>query len=396
MNKIKNLLFAGLLCFALTGCSTPVINEIVNSETKTEVSFDETNDNIIYESSDNHIVSSDADLHIYVLDVGQGSACLIQSNGKSMLIDAGENSCEDLIVNYLHEFNVQHLDYLIGTHPDSDHVGGLDAVIDNFDIDNVFLSAITDKDTKTCKDVLASLDAKGLTYSTPAVGETYNLGNASFIVLAPSNHYEDANNNSIAIKLTYGEFDFLTTGDCEKEAERDLCSLDYDLTAEVYNAGHHGSSNASSEELLDRVQPSAVTISCGADNKYKHPHDATMKRFADRNISTYRTDELGTIEIVSDGISFNINGIIVESKEYEVVPSLNDDNDIVFEEDTNAQEFEETTMVTETPIETIVWITNTGTKYHRENCDSLSNSKIETTLEEAIAKGLEPCKKCNP
>ncbi len=383
MTKIKNLLIAGLLCFTLVGCSTPAINEQPQ-----EISTTETQTDTITEVNENEVVSVDGDLHIYILDVGQGSSCLIQNGDKAMLIDAGENTCEDLIVNYLHEFNVSHLDYVIGTHPDSDHVGGLDAVIDNFDIDTVFLSAITDKDTKTCKDVLASLDAKGLTYSTPAVGENYTLGDASFIVLAPSNHYDNANDNSIAIKLTYGEFDFLTTGDCEKDAERDICSLDYDITAEVYNAGHHGSSNASSEELLDKVQPSAVTISCGENNKYNHPHDVTMNRFADRNITTYRTDELGTIEIISDGTSFNVNGIIVEPKEYPVVPTVNG-NDIT-EEDTNMEEFEEET-ISET-----VWITKTGKKYHKEDCDSLSNSKIETTLEEAVAKGLEPCKKCNP
>lgn len=396
-NKLKNILFATLLCFSLTACSSPATNEVINIGNDTiskEQEIESTQARIENNNENQSSVSTNEDLHIYILDVGQGSACLIQNGNHNMLIDAGENTCEELIVQYLNDLNVSHLEYVIGTHPDSDHVGGLDAVIDNFDIDTVFLSAITDKDTKTCKDVLASLDAKQLTYSTPAVGETYSLGDATFLILAPSKHYEDANDNSIALKLTYGEFDFVTTGDCERYAEKDICELDYDLNAEVYNAGHHGSSNASSEELIDRIKPTAVTISCGADNKYKHPHDKTLKRFNDRDISVYRTDELGTIEITSDGNTFNINGITIETSVNSNLPTVNDNNvkeenilsEEIIEEDTNMEEFSET----------IVWITKTGTKYHREDCDSLSNSKIECDLDTAILNGLEPCKKCNP
>ena len=382
-NKIFTLFLTGLLCFSLAGCgSIPQSNPI--KETSAQPVEQKTNVESVTQNSE-----ADGDLHIYILDVGQGSSCLIQNKDKFMLIDAGENSCEDLIVDYLNQFGVTHLDYLIGTHPDSDHIGGLDSVIDNFDVDTVFLSAITDKDTTTCTDVLDSLDKKSLSYSTPAVGESYTLGDASFLVLAPSNHYEDANNNSIAIKFTYGEFDFLTTGDCEKNAERDICNLPYDLNVEVYNAGHHGSSNASSAQLLDKVKPIAVTISCGADNKYNHPHDKTMKRFAERNITTYRTDELGTIEIISDGKTFNINGVMTENK-IDEVPSV----DIV-EEEPIVEETEMSEFIEENN-EEIVYITKTGSKYHRESCDSLSNSKIEVSLEDALAKDLEPCKKCNP
>ena len=380
MNKrIISIFTTILLCFSFTACSTPTADEVINigKDVVLEQPENESTQARIESNEENSLsVSLDGDLHIYILDVGQGSACLIQNGEHYMLIDAGENTCEELIVQYLNDLNVTHLEYLIGTHPDSDHVGGLDAVIDNFNIETVFLSGITDKDTKTCKDVLASLESKGLTYSTPSVGETYFLGDATFLILAPSKHYEDANDNSIALKLTYGEFDFVTTGDCERDAENDICDLDYDLNAEVYNAGHHGSSNASSEELIDRIQPDVVTISCGKDNKYKHPHDKTLKRFNDRDISVYRTDEVGTIEIISDGNSFNINGTKIET-------SINNP-------DNNENH------ITESSQEVTVWITKTGTKYHREDCDSLSNSKIECDLETAVLNGLEPCKKCNP
>lgn len=400
MKKLKSI-SAILLCLVLTGCSIPntnvAENEQITSEIESTIEDNVTElttieqEEVQYSESD-AVLASNNDLKIYILDVGQGSSCLIKSNDSYMLIDAGENSCEDLIVQYLNDFGVTHLDYLIGTHPDSDHVGGLDAVIDNFDIDTVFLSAITDKDTKTCQDVLDSLESKGLDYSMPDIGVAYPLGGAYFFALAPSKHYDDANNNSIAIKLTYGDFDFVTTGDCEKEAESDICSLKYNISADVYNAGHHGSSNASSEEFLDRINPSVVTISCGADNKYGHPHDETMKRFADRNIRTYRTDELGTIEITSNGSIYSVNGMTTETEKENMVETT--------ESYTEYESVEETTINNETVESEVpnytVWITKTGSKYHREDCDSLSNSSIAITLQEALEKGLEPCKKCNP
>lgn len=412
MKKFRNTL-AFILCFMLVGCSkteVPVTSTSPETEINTEQATIETEVTPEGEQETEGfqpVLQANTDLKIYILDVGQGSACLIKNNDDYMLIDAGENSCEDLIVQYLNDYGVTHLRYLIGTHPDSDHIGGLDAVIENFDIDTVFLSAIEDKDNKTCKDVLQALKDKGLTYSLPEIGIAYQLGGAYFFAMAPTRHHKDSNDNSIAIRVTYRNFDFVTTGDCEKEAEEDILKLTYNISADVYNAGHHGSSNASSEALLDRLNPSVVTISCGADNKYGHPHEETLRRFEDRNIRVYRTDELGTIEISSNGSIFSVNGAKEEeaSEETENIIST----EVAGEETEVSTEIEEVGEIQNSEtvwdeFETLagtqenytVWISKTGTKYHREECDTLKNGGTAISLQEAIERGLEPCKKCRP
>ena len=141
--------------------------------------------------------------------------------------------------------------------------------------------------------------------------------------------------------------------------------------------------------MLDAVNPSSVIISVGT-NSYGHPHSETLERFSARNINVYRTDEIGTIKITSDGTSYEINGVTLNT---ETTESIINENTELKETDSKYELESETASDTENYI---VYITKTGSKYHKESCDSLSNSKIETTKQEAISQGYEPCKKCNP
>lgn len=370
LKKIKNKLIYFTLTLSLlglTGCSN------IYSQTNV-ANFQTSNINKENESvNSGDVINIDDKLNIYVLDVGQGSSCLIECNNEYMLIDAGENDCEDLVCDYLNQLNVDSLKYVIGTHPDSDHIGGLDAVINNFDVETIFLSG--EKDTKTYDDVINSIKNKNLTYLKPSVGDIYELGESTFTIIGPNEEYSSSNDNSICLKLSYKEFDFITTGDAEIEAEKDIVKLDMNLNAEVYNAGHHGSSNASSETLLDIIKPDVVTISVG-DNNYGHPHKETLDRFEERNIEVYRTDELGVIHIVSDGQVYDINKKSFDVEQNEIISDINNDNS--------------------SNNDIIVYKTKTGSKYHKDGCDSLSNSKIEILEQDAINEGLEPCKKCNP
>lgn len=161
-------------------------------------------------------------LTVHYIDVGQGDSILAGSDGHYMLIDAGENDQADTVVSYLKQAGVTSLDYVIGTHPHSDHIGGLDKVIDEFSVGKVILPPV-EHTTRTFEDVLNSVSNKGLKITKPVPGSTYTLGNASFTIVAPVKDYgNDLNNWSVGIRLTYGSNSFLMCGDAESQAESDM------------------------------------------------------------------------------------------------------------------------------------------------------------------------------
>ena len=248
------------------------------------------------------------ELSIHYIDVGQGDSTLITCDGMSMLIDAGENDMGSKVWSYLESQDIEKLDYVIGTHPDSDHIGGLDVVIYKFDCEKIFMPDYI-KDTKTYDDVIQTVRNKNYKIENPKVGETYSLGEATFTIIAPNDDYEESNDSSIGIYLTYGENSFLFTGDAEEASEKDIVKNGINIDADVYKAGHHGSRSSSSDELLEAVTPECVIISCGEDNSYGHPHGAILNYCITNNIPIYRTDKQGTIVLKSDGkdITFNMS-----------------------------------------------------------------------------------------
>ncbi|MDF2609136.1 MAG: hypothetical protein K0R92_610 [Lachnospiraceae bacterium] len=264
------------------------------------------------EQQDNNAITNHSDnladaLSVHFIDVGQGDSILIGASGHYMLIDAGENEEGKTVVNYLKEQGVETLEYVIGTHPHSDHIGGLDTVINNFQISKIILPDVTNN-TKTFEEVLDAIAENGLKITKPKVGTEYKLGDGTFIIMAPnSSEYSDINNYSVVIKLVYGETSFLLTGDAEKISEEEMLENGLDLSANVLKLGHHGSSYSSSDSFLDAVGASSAIISVGRNNKYGHPMEETVNRILERGIKIYRTDESGTIVATSDGsyITFN-------------------------------------------------------------------------------------------
>ena len=250
--------------------------------------------------TDRDIKDVSGELQIHYKDVGQGDATLIQCDGMNMLIDAGENDKGMQVRVYLEKQGVKKLDYVIGTHPDSDHIGGLDVVIYNFDCGTILMPDY-EKDTKTYDDVIQTIKNKHYKITEPIVGTTYELGQAEFTIIAPNRDYDDANDASIGLVLTYGEQSFLFTGDAEEAAEADIVKNGIDIQAKVYTAGHHGSRTSSSEELLELVKPEIVVISCGEDNSYGHPHADILNYCRTNKIPVYRTDMQGTIVVKTDG-----------------------------------------------------------------------------------------------
>ena len=253
-----------------------------------------------------YTIESLENLEVHFLDVGQADSTLIKCDGYTMLIDAGEDAQGTKIQNYLKKQGVEKLDYLVLTHPDSDHIGSADVILTKFETDTVFMSDY-EKDTRIYNDLIDLMKDNQITYFTPSVGDTYPLGSASLQILAPNDEYEDPNNASIALLLTHGENSFLFTGDAEKSAETDMLYNGLNLVADVFHAGHHGSKTSNTEDFMDVVNPQYVVISCGVDNSYGLPDAEVLNRFRKNGIKVYRTDEQGTIVATSDGkqVTFN-------------------------------------------------------------------------------------------
>jgi len=246
-------------------------------------------------------------LKVHFIDVGDADCILIEQGNKSMLIDAGNNSDEDAIKKHLQKLGISKLDVVVGTHVDEDHIGSMDAVINDFDIGKIYMPESNGK-TKYLEDVLCAVRKKELQITPPVAGESFKLGDASCTILAPvSSAYEKINNYSIVIKLKYGNTSFLFTGDAESLSEREMMRRGFDLSADVIKLGHHGSIRSTTDEFLGRVNPKYAVIMVGRKNNYRHPHKRTMEKLKAKGIKVYRTDEHGTIIAVSDGKSIIFN-----------------------------------------------------------------------------------------
>lgn len=231
------------------------------------------------------------------LDVGQADSILVQSEGINMLIDAGTNSSGQTAVKDLEDLGVTKIDYLIGTHPHEDHIGGMDDIIKNFDIGIIYMPKIQ-TNTKTFEDVLDAVSEKSLKITSPKKGDEFEVGGARCEIMTDG--IEDTSNlnlSSIVIRMTYGTQSFLFMGDAEKENEE---TRQWPQTT-VLKVGHHGSSTSSSTQFLNEVQPQISVISVGKDNKYGHPTKTTINKLEKIKTKIYRTDESGTITITSDG-----------------------------------------------------------------------------------------------
>ena len=251
-----------------------------------------------------------AQLVSHYIDVGQGDCSFIElPDGTTMLIDAGVTDMADSIANYIRNLGYDRIDYVVATHPHSDHIGGMRRVINQFDVGSVYMPK-AETDSYTYEKLLKAVKDKGLKIKTAKAG--VNIVNSTdpvfkVDIIAPvKQNYEDLNNASAVIKISYNDISFLYMGDAEEISEQDILSSKADIRADIVKVGHHGSYNSSCKEFVEAVGASYGIISCGKGNDYGHPHKKAVDRWEKTGTTLLRTDQCGTITVSSDGTNYYI------------------------------------------------------------------------------------------
>lgn len=372
-NKFRFISLIISLIIALSifsGCS---VSESTNAETSTAT------------TSQNAPTSG---LRVHYIDVGQADSILIQSpDNKNMLIDAGETK-DKAVLNYLNAQGVKRLDVVIATHPHNDHISEMADVIKSYEIGDFYMPKATHT-SKSFEKMVDALKAKNISPIVAKAGMSFNLEDKikCDIVAPNSDKYENLNNYSIVLKLTYGENSFLFTGDAEELSEKEILNSGADVSANVLKVGHHGSSSSTSAAFLKAVNPQYAVISCGKDNDYGHPHKETIEKL--KGINTYITKDNGNIIISSD--SKNIS-VYCDNGSTQKADSVNATNNEKADNQNNA------VIETESNTDTGSYIGNKNSKkYHSSDCSQLPNEENRvyfSSKSEAENQGYEPHKNC--
>ena len=274
---------------------------IINNQDKIKNLFNQNNN----QNQNNNINTNNDLLKVHYLDVGQGDSIFIElPNNETMLIDAAESYQSENIINYLKNLNYQKIDYVIGTHPHTDHIGGLKDIINTFEIGKIYMPKVVST-TKTYESLLMTIKDKNLIINTAKAGTSIIDTDALKInILAPNNEtYTELNNYSVVTKITYGTTKFLFMGDAEKLSENEIKE---DVSADVSKIGHHGSNTSSRSDFIKKVNAKYGIISVGLNNKYNLPKEETITNWENSGTKIYLTSINGTITAISDGTNIKI------------------------------------------------------------------------------------------
>lgn len=261
-------------------------------------------DNYSYATEVNSVV--DGDFKVNFIDVGQGDSIFIEfPNDKTMLIDSGEVNKGEVVTSYVSSLGYSEIDYLVLTHPHTDHIGGAYDVINNFSIGEIYMPKVS-SNSKTYYNLLSLIKDKGMSIKSARKGVVIdNNEELNIEILSPvKDEYSDLNNYSVVIKITYLDNSFLFMGDAETLVEEEITS---DVNVDVIKVGHHGSSSSSSLDFVKRVSPKYAIISVGDANIYNHPHDIVIVRYKKVGSIVYRTDKDSNIICISDGKDVSCN-----------------------------------------------------------------------------------------
>ena len=276
---------------------------IFNNQAKIKNLFNQNNNQ--NQNQNNYINTNNDLLKIHYLDVGQGDSIFIElPNNETMLIDAAESNQSENIINYIKNLNYQKIDYVIGTHPHTDHIGGLKDIINTFEIGKIYMPKAVST-TKTYENLLQTIKDKNLKINTAKAGiSIIDTDTLKINILAPNNDtYTELNNYSVVTKITYGTTKFLFMGDAEKLSENEIKE---DVSADVIKIGHHGSSTSSGLNFIKKVNAKYGIISVGLNNKYNLPKEETITNWENSGTKIYLTSTNGTITATSDGTNIKI------------------------------------------------------------------------------------------
>lgn len=306
-------------------------------------------------------------LELHFIDVGQGDAALLVCNGHAMLIDGGSSQSSSWVYTYLMKHNIKTLDYIVATHPHDDHVGGLAGALNAAEARRAFSSA-AEAEGRAFQSFLKYLAQQEVPLEVPQPGDIFDLSSAQVTVLGPLRASGNLNDTSLVLRVAFGDFHALFTGDAEAAEEADILASGAQLQSDVLKVGHHGGSDASTEAWLRAVHPKTAVISCGKNNDYGHPTQQTLDRLQVIGAEILRTDQQGDIVIVvqHDG-SYALQG------------------------------------ETAVPDGEITYVVNTKSgKFHDPGCSSAADISDQNRLdftgtrEELIDRGYQPCGRCKP
>ena len=360
----------------------PVIETEESSvETTTENTTEETTSVVTSETTVQEL-PEDSEFWVEYIDVGQGDASLIICDDEAMLIDGGASDKSDLIYTYLKNEEIEHLKYIVATHPDDDHIGGLPGALKYATVERAFCS-VDEYDSKPFSSFQKYLNKQQVVLEIPTYGTELSLGSASVQFLGPISIADDTNNNSLVIRVVYGNTSFLFTGDAEFDEENALIRSGQDLYSDVIKIGHHGSEYSTSESFLTAVDPLCAIISCGKDNAYGFPKQSVLDQLKAREIEVFRTDLHGDIILFSDGETISLWTEKETTEDVFLAPGVA----APIPEGQNDCEY----------------IANTNThKFHYPDCSAVKKMKEKNKWyytgdrEDLITLGYQPCKICNP
>lgn len=339
---------------------------------------------------------SDSPFWVEYIDVGQGDAALIACDGHYMMIDGGPSSASSVVYTILKNKDIKELDYMIATHPDEDHIGGLSGAL-NYATVGTCYSPVTSHTTKTFKSLVKYLKKQDVELTVPAPGDSFNLGSAVVEILGPIEEGTETNNNSIITKITYGSTSFLFMGDAEYEEETSLITNKADLKCDVLKVGHHGSKSSTSSVFFRKTEAQYAVISVGTDNSYQHPTEDTLGIMKSAGVSLYRTDMQGDIVCSSDGKKVSFSTEKKASDEALWIAGGAKDATMITDGVVVAAPKAE-----EIPSDVTYVVNKNSKKFHDPNCSSVKKIKEKNkaystdTAEELVAAGYDPCGSCKP